>query len=119
MRWLNSIAPQPLHHVWLDIATAAQGREAIIKMVVRGAPAIAITAALSLAVELANLKQHLLTHSLSELVRFIEERLQLLRDARPTAVNLSQATDALRDLTTKVSSRSIDPLSAWHRYLVG
>ena len=66
-------------------------------MTVRGAPAIAIVAALSLAVELAvSLDVRYLNEE--DTVEYISERLNYLEVSRPTAVNLFEATGKLRSL---------------------
>ena len=66
-------------------------------MTVRGAPAIAILAALSLAVELQNLPQKYFLNT-QEAVAFIVRKLNYLEGSRPTAVNLFEATAKLRSL---------------------
>lgn len=66
-------------------------------MTVRGAPAIAIVAALSLAVELQNLPQKHFPNA-AEAVTFIVAKLNYLEGSRPTAVNLFEATAKLRSL---------------------
>uniref|UniRef100_A0A0B7B6H7 Methylthioribose-1-phosphate isomerase n=1 Tax=Arion vulgaris TaxID=1028688 RepID=A0A0B7B6H7_9EUPU len=63
------------------------GWEAIKQMQVRGAPAIAIVGCLSLAVELTNKE----FQTLAELKNFVEEKLNYLVSARPTAVNMGDA----------------------------
>jgi methylthioribose-1-phosphate isomerase len=69
---------------------------AIKEMRTRGAPAIAIVAALGLAVELVNMK---LSSVAEEVKVFIVEKLEYLVTSRPTAVNLA---DAARKLQKKV-----------------
>ena len=66
-------------------------------MTVRGAPAIAIVAALSLAVELQNLPPKHFPNA-PEAVTFIVRKLNYLEGSRPTAVNLFEATAKLRSL---------------------
>ncbi|PVI00274.1 putative translation initiation factor [Periconia macrospinosa] len=66
---------------------------AIKEMRTRGAPAIAIVAALALAVELVNMK---LTPVAEEVKVFIMEKLDYLVTSRPTAVNLADAARKLR-----------------------
>ncbi len=72
----------PHEQVWLDLTTAAATAQAIRDMVVRGAPAIAITAAYGLALTLRSGEDR---H---------QARSQLLA-ARPTAVNLRWALERL------------------------
>jgi methylthioribose-1-phosphate isomerase len=75
----------PHSEQWLVCGTAAETAQAIRSMVVRGAPAIAITAAYGLAME-ARLGGDLL------------QARQVLLDSRPTAVNLRWALDRLAKL---------------------
>jgi methylthioribose-1-phosphate isomerase len=69
-------------------------------MTVRGAPAIAIVAALSLAAELENRPGENFDNAQSA-VNFIVEKLDYLEGSRPTAVNLFEATAKLRNLVRK------------------
>ena len=64
-------------------------------MTVRGAPAIAIVAALSLAVELRNLPPNRFINA-EEAATFIADKLNYLEGSRPTARNLFEATAKLR-----------------------
>ncbi len=78
----------PHETVYLEINDSNDGFEAIKHMVVRGAPAIAIVAALSLAVEIegkARVSQEEIYRKLDKLVT-----------ARPTAVNLLDAAKKLK-----------------------
>ena len=80
-----------------QIKSSNDGFHAIKSMTVRGAPAIAIVAALSLAVELHALPpNHFL--STDDVVTYIVQILNCLEGSRPTAVNLFQATSKLRKL---------------------
>lgn len=68
----------------------------------RGAPAIAIVAALSLAVEISALRTAHKLSSVAEEVRvFIEEKLDYLVTSRPTAVNLADAVGKLKAIVAK------------------
>jgi methylthioribose-1-phosphate isomerase len=87
---------------YVQIRVAEEGWHAIKNMQVRGAPAIAIVAILSLASELNFLLVHgKLPLSAKEVQRFITERLQYLVTSRPTAVNLSNAAQKFERLTTE------------------
>ena len=81
-----------------EIQNAEDGWLAIKQMRTRGAPAIAIVAALSLAVELTTNE---ISDKAEEVAAFIIEKLRYLVTSRPTAVNLS---DAVRKLTKIVES---------------
>ena len=92
----------PYEERYVEIHTAEQGWRAIKDMRVRGAPAIAIVAALALATEISSLVSEDRLPSAAENVRaFIAERLRYLVTSRPTAVNLS---DAARKLEALVAS---------------
>ncbi|KAL4929630.1 S-methyl-5-thioribose-1-phosphate isomerase [Aspergillus undulatus] len=94
----------PFLERFIEIQTSEAGWQAIKKMQVRGAPAIAIVAALSLASELQSLlTQGKLPGRAEEVGVFIIEKLNYLVSSRPTAVNLS---DAARKLEAIVSDRS-------------
>lgn len=70
-------------------------------MRVRGAPAIAIVAALSLAVELHALaSSNQLSAEPKEVELFIREKLEYLVSSRPTAVNLAEAARRLGGVVT-------------------
>jgi methylthioribose-1-phosphate isomerase len=75
---------------------------AIKEMRTRGAPAIAIVAALSLAVELTNAK---ISSIAEEVSVFILEKLGYLVTSRPTAVNLADAARKLRVAVKEESKR--------------
>ena len=77
------------------IKNAADGWHAIKDMRTRGAPAIAIVAALSLAVELRNTD---VSDKAEEVAVFIIEKLDYLVTSRPTAVNLADAARKLKKI---------------------
>jgi methylthioribose-1-phosphate isomerase len=76
----------PATEAWLSLSGAEDTAEAIRRLAVRGAPLIGIAAAYGLAMEVAR------QPSLGALERGWE----VLRDARPTAVNLAYAVDRVR-----------------------
>ena len=80
------------------IYSSTDAWHAIKEMRTRGAPAIAIVAALALAVELENMK---LSSIAEEVKVFIDEKLEYLITSRPTAVNLA---DAARKLSRVVDA---------------
>lgn len=79
----------PTEIVWLPVRNSQDAATAIRDMVVRGAPAIGITAAYGLALEAARMEQRA---SMSALTGAIET----LAASRPTAVNLFWALDRLQ-----------------------
>lgn len=86
----------PHESLYVDIKSSEDGYTAISNMVVRGAPAIAIVAALSLAVELEARKLELSGYNLRAIQEYIEKALDFLNTSRPTAVNLSDAVTKLK-----------------------
>ena len=81
----------PGREVWLDCRTASEVAEAIRTMVVRGAPAIGVSAAFGMA--LAAMRGDDLEQAASE-----------LKGARPTAVNLAWAVDRVLDCGGKAAA---------------
>ncbi|RMY79436.1 hypothetical protein D0863_00079 [Hortaea werneckii] len=77
------------------VRSAEDGWHAIKEMRTRGAPAIAIVAALSLAVELQNTT---LSDKAEEVAALIVEKLDYLVTSRPTAVNLADAARKLKKI---------------------
>ncbi|XP_039290838.1 methylthioribose-1-phosphate isomerase [Nilaparvata lugens] len=85
---------------YIDIENVEDGWKAIHSMQVRGAPAIALVGSLSLAVQL--LKASFTDKTL--LRQQIEEQMNFLITARPTAVNLKNAATDLIALATKLEA---------------
>ncbi|KAL2649545.1 hypothetical protein R1flu_017673 [Riccia fluitans] len=92
----------PHESVYINIPDCDVAWNAIKDMVVRGAPAIAVTAALALAVELVHLENSY-SGDPQDAAAFIEKRLSFLVSSRPTAVNLSDAAYKLQRLTSQAS----------------
>lgn len=83
-----------------EIKSAEDGWHAIKDMRTRGAPAIAIVAALSLAVELANTTT---SNKAEEVAAFVVEKLEYLVTSRPTAVNLADAAGKLKRIVASAA----------------
>jgi methylthioribose-1-phosphate isomerase len=96
----------PHTEVYDEVKSAQDAWHAIKEMRTRGAPAIAIVAALGLAVELELIasKKELSSHA-DEVEFFIKEKLEYLITSRPTAVNLA---DAARKLQKVVQTAAED-----------
>ncbi|KAL9224200.1 hypothetical protein vseg_000262 [Gypsophila vaccaria] len=105
----------PLETVYLDIHSASDGWLAIRDMVVRGAPAIAIAAALSLAVEVFNLESF--PGSAGDAASLLSDKLDYLVSSRPTAVNLSDAATKLKEVILKASSTSSNAKDVFQAYI--
>jgi methylthioribose-1-phosphate isomerase len=84
------------------IYSSTDAWHAIKEMRTRGAPAIAIVAALALAVELTNMK---LPSVAEEVLVFTKEKLDYLVTSRPTAVNLADAARKLRKTIEEAAVR--------------
>ncbi|KAF9943116.1 S-methyl-5-thioribose-1-phosphate isomerase [Mortierella alpina] len=85
----------PHETLYIPISTLALGHDAIKTMKVRGAPAIAIVAALTLAVVLVDPTTSPRLTTAQDAVDFILESLEFLKTSRPTAVNLFDASHKL------------------------
>jgi 5-methylthioribose kinase len=95
----------PLQTEWIEIKSVEDGWNAIRDMTVRGAPAIADAAALSLAVELVLAGNGSQFASASDAVQQINSKLDYLATSRPTAVNLFEA---VRRLSTVASTAAAE-----------
>lgn len=99
----------PYQEDFLDISSPQDAWNAIKKMQVRGAPAIAIVAALSVAVWLQR-ENYIVNDSdpdqQNDLVRSLREKLDFLVASRPTAVNLSDAAWKLKNVVLASSQQS-------------
>ncbi|KAK4213143.1 Methylthioribose-1-phosphate isomerase, partial [Rhypophila decipiens] len=84
----------PHEHHYDEISTAEEAFDCIRSMRVRGAPAIAIVAALAHAVELHN--GSCTANTPEEIITHIDSRLDYLKESRPTAVDLSNAINLLK-----------------------
>ena len=84
----------PHEKVFIDVETAEDAWSTIRTMQVRGAPLIAIVAALGLAVHVTKVRGQF-GGSAAAAAAFLQEKMTYLRTSRPTAVNLFIATDAL------------------------
>jgi methylthioribose-1-phosphate isomerase len=93
----------PHRSIYIDIGNSQDAWSVIRSMQVRGAPLIAITAALGLAVEAEKVK--ITITSLEEARSFLLDKMAYLRTSRPTAVNLFTATDQLTALVNELASR--------------
>jgi methylthioribose-1-phosphate isomerase len=85
---------------YLTISNSEDAWSVIRTMQVRGAPLIAITAVLGLAVEALHKKFDFT--NLDEAGNFLLQKIEYLRTSRPTAVNLFVATDELTQLLKQI-----------------
>lgn len=92
----------PHEHHYDEVSNCEEAFDCIKAMRVRGAPAIAIVAALALAVELH--RGACTATSVHDTIRYIDGRLDYLKESRPTAVDLTNATNHLK------AAIRVDPL---------
>ncbi|KAK7487534.1 hypothetical protein BaRGS_00021236 [Batillaria attramentaria] len=90
---------------YVDVKNSEDGWQAIKKMQVRGAPAIAIVGCLSLGVELYD-KTFM---SVSDMQSFVTEKLNYLVTARPTAVNMADAAARFMAFSKTLADGSLSP----------
>lgn len=83
----------PARQTWVECTDAAQTACAITDMVVRGAPAIGVTAAYGVALEARALLEQAPALSAAEFSRRMLQACAHLAASRPTAVNLKWAVD--------------------------
>jgi methylthioribose-1-phosphate isomerase len=96
----------PAEQLYLDVRNAGEAAQAIRDMVVRGAPAIGITA--GYAVVLA--AQERFRQSPESWQQLVESDLELLAASRPTAVNLFWAIQRMRKVIDCVVDNPVTPL---------
>ncbi|KAG8044112.1 hypothetical protein GUJ93_ZPchr0047g2824 [Zizania palustris] len=104
----------PLEEDYIEVKCSADGWNAIRDMVVRGAPAIAIAAALALAVEVSGLD---FTGTPAEAATFVSKKLEYLVSSRPTAVNLSDAATKLQNLVSRAAESAEDAKAIFQAYI--
>ncbi|KAJ7979228.1 Methylthioribose-1-phosphate isomerase [Quillaja saponaria] len=105
----------PLETTYLDIRDSTDGWNAIRDMVVRGAPAIAIAAALALAVEVSNLEAF--NGSPDDAASFLKKKLEYLVSSRPTAVNLADASTKLKEVILKTAATTSEASNVFQAYI--
>ena len=91
-----------------NVSTSEEAFDCIRSMRVRGAPAIAIVAALAHAVELHNGSCQ--ATAPQDVVSYIHGRLDYLKESRPTAVDLTNAINHLKASTQAVSDQGRDAI---------
>lgn len=99
----------PHQEVYLDIKTPQDAWHAIKSMQVRGAPAIAIVAALSIAVRSAQWlhgQGEMIAATARDSAVLINGQLDYLVTSRPTAVNLADAAAKLKAVVSTAANKS-------------
>ncbi|PSS02037.1 Methylthioribose-1-phosphate isomerase [Actinidia chinensis var. chinensis] len=105
----------PLETIYMDILDSKDGWYAIRDMVVRGAPAIAVAGALSLAVEIFNLGTF--DGTSEDAASLVTNKLEYLLSSRPTAVNLSDAATKLKEVVSKAAATSSEAMAVFQAYI--
>jgi methylthioribose-1-phosphate isomerase len=94
----------PLVETYLELATPEAVADAIRSMVVRGAPAIGVSAAFGLALGATQATDA----TAAEFDQRMSRHYATMLDARPTAVNLSWATERMRSVATGARADGLD-----------
>ncbi|KAI0399187.1 hypothetical protein F4802DRAFT_611075 [Xylaria palmicola] len=100
----------PHEHHYDDVSTSEEAFDCIKAMRVRGAPAIAIVAALAHGVELYHGGCKASTPE--ETIAYVDSRLDYLKESRPTAVDLTNAITHLKSVVRSVDVSAQDPAAA-------
>jgi len=96
----------PLEHCVVDCKTYQEVASAITDMIVRGAPAIGVTAAYGIAIGVRTLN----TGSKDEFFKDLEEICTTMRNTRPTAVNLFWAVDRIYKKALEYRDKPIEEI---------
>jgi len=87
----------PLEKVFVDCHTIEDVEHAIKTMVIRGAPAIGVAAAMGISLAANSIN----TSNFEEFYQELERKCNLLGQSRPTAVNLAWAINRMKQVTQK------------------
>jgi methylthioribose-1-phosphate isomerase len=101
----------PTEEVYVTCTTHQQVADAIRNMVVRGAPAIGVAAAMGIALGVKNSK----AESVADLKKDFDQICETIRQTRPTAVNLFWA---IRRMQEKFEALRIRPIAQIHHALI-
>src|SRR5271166_4590587 len=101
----------PTEEVYVTCTTHQQVADAIRNMVVRGAPAIGVAAAMGIALGVKNSK----AENGADLKKDFDQICEIIRQTRPTAVNLFWA---IRRMTEKFESLRIRPIAQIKQALI-
>ncbi|KAI7889815.1 S-methyl-5-thioribose-1-phosphate isomerase [Mucor mucedo] len=107
----------PHETLFETVLNVQNGHAAIKTMKTRGAPAIAIVAALSLAVDVYARQQDEEFTTVDQVVQFLYESLEYLKTSRPTAVNLFDAAGKLWTLIQATAAEAKEPAAVVNAYI--
>ena len=93
----------PTEEIWNTYESAESVAEAIKTMVVRGAPAIGVSAAYGLALEALRFKG-----SREELTKMLQAKASLLESTRPTAINLKWALNRMLSFAQAAPNQGVE-----------
>jgi len=96
----------PTEHVIVDCRTYQEAANAISEMIVRGAPAIGVTAAYGIAIGVQSIE----TSSKEDFFSQLDSICDTFRKTRPTAVNLFWAIDRVYEAAHSNREKSIDEI---------
>ncbi|CAO3623167.1 unnamed protein product [Mucor fragilis] len=116
LRILNQLV-LPHETIFETVLNVQNGHAAIKTMKTRGAPAIAIVAALSLAVDVNARFEQGEFETVDQAVKFLLESLKYLKTSRPTAVNLFDAAAKLEHLITTTAKAAQEPVAVVTAYV--
>ena len=94
---------EEIYHTYTDYEGVA---EAIRSMIIRGAPAIGVAAAMGLALGVKNAVDK--SHSIEEIDREFEIMCRVIAATRPTAVNLFWAVDRMKAVYARIRPNGIE-----------
>ncbi|KAI9004900.1 S-methyl-5-thioribose-1-phosphate isomerase [Phycomyces nitens] len=107
----------PHETIFEPILNIQDGHAAIKTMKTRGAPAIAIVAALSLAVDVATRAAKHEFKTVPQAVEFLNSSLEYLKTSRPTAVNLFDAANKLSIVIENAAKKATSPSDVTDAYI--
>ncbi len=97
----------PKHEVYNEYSDVAGVADAIVTMVIRGAPAIGCAAAFGVA-----LAAHTAKGSSAEALKSVQSACDVLAATRPTAVNLFWAIERMKRVATGIEGEDVDTIRA-------
>jgi len=97
----------PFEEVYFNCTNTAEICEAIVEMVVRGAPAIGVTAAYGAAIAALEFDGS----NKEEFLSFMDEKIRKLSKTRPTAVNLFWALDRMKKVIEENSGLDVEGIT--------
>ena len=101
----------PTEEVYVTCSTHQQVADAIRNMIVRGAPAIGVAAAMGIALGVKNSK----ANNAADLKKELDQICEIIRQTRPTAVNLFWA---IRRMQEKFETLRIRPIAQIKQALI-